>query len=372
MKTVVLGGYGNFGTRICRELARCPDITLIVAGRNLTQAKQLAATLGPHASALRIDLTQADLALTLRKIGAELVIHTAGPFQQQNYDVPLAVAAAGAHYIDLADGRRFVCDFPHALDAAFRASGRLAITGASTVPALSSAAVDHLTANWLTIDTIESCIAPAQTAPRGDATLAGVLHYCGAPIQVWQDNQWVTHYGWANPVRVEFARMRERLGAVCDIPDLELFPAHYKGLRSVTFRAALEVGLGQRAFSLLATLRRIGLIKRPEKLSRLFNIAGKSVDFLGSSLGGMMVRVTGLDASGVAAQRTWHIAADHDHGPEIPCMTAILLAQRLARGELVEVGAHTSMGWLTLSDFEPQFSKWGMVTDIIDGIELDA
>jgi short subunit dehydrogenase-like uncharacterized protein len=54
-------------------------------------------------------------------LGAELVIHTAGPFQGQDYGVvAAAVAAAGAHYIDLADGRRFVCDFPAALDAAFR------------------------------------------------------------------------------------------------------------------------------------------------------------------------------------------------------------------------------------------------------------
>jgi saccharopine dehydrogenase-like NADP-dependent oxidoreductase len=69
----------------------------------------------------------------------------AGPFQGQDYEVAQAAARAGAHYIDLADGRRFVCDFAAALDAEFRSTGRTALSAASTVPALSSALVERLT-----------------------------------------------------------------------------------------------------------------------------------------------------------------------------------------------------------------------------------
>jgi len=196
VKTVVLGGYGNFGARICRALMARPDIDVIVAGRDLGRAATLAAELGPRAQAARIDAGAADFSEQLRSLGAQLVIHTAGPFQKQGYAIPLAVAAAGAHYIDLADGRRFVCDFPAALDDAFRAQGKVAITGASTVPALSSSVVDALTAGWRRIDTIDVCIAPAQTAPRGVATMAAVLDYCGAPIQVWQDGAWTTRRAW--------------------------------------------------------------------------------------------------------------------------------------------------------------------------------
>ncbi|WP_092351897.1 saccharopine dehydrogenase family protein [Collimonas sp. OK242] len=366
MKTVVLGGYGNFGARICRALADSPDIDLVIAGRDASRAAHLAAELGNRTKSMHLDLARDNLAKTLRSAGAELVIHTAGPFQQQGYAVPLAVAAANAHYIDLADGRRFVCDFPQTLDAAFRQSGRIAITGASTVPALSSAVVDHLSHSWQNLESVDICIAPAQTAPRGIATLAGVLNYCGAPIQVWQDANWVTQYGWANPAHIEFARLSPRIGALCDIPDLELFPVHYKNVRSVMFRAALEIGLSQRALSTLAWLRKTGFVSRPERLARLLNATAKGLDFLGSSLGGMVVRVQGIDAGGSRVRRAWHIAADDDFGPEIPCMAAILLARRLARKEILEVGAYTSMGWLNLRDFEPEFSKWNMVTDVID------
>ncbi|MEO6920580.1 MAG: saccharopine dehydrogenase NADP-binding domain-containing protein [Collimonas sp.] len=366
MKTVVLGGYGNFGARICRALAQSPGIELVIAGRDAKRAAQFAAELGGRASSIRLDVSQSDLTQVLRGIDAQLVIHTAGPFQQQGYSVPLAVAAANAHYIDLADGRRFVCDFPQALDAAFRQTGRIAVTGASTVPALSSAVVTQLSEHWKSIDSVDICIAPAQTAPRGIATLAAVLDYCGEPIQVWQDGTWVTRHGWADLARIHFSRLRPRIGALCDIPDLELFPLHYKGVRSVMFRAALEIGLSQRALAAMAWLRRAGVISHPERFAGLLNSTAKCLDFLGSALGGMVVRIAGTDADGRPVRQAWHIAADDDHGPEIPCMAAILLTRRLAKNTLTEAGAYNSIGQLNLSDFAPEFAKWNMLTEIIE------
>jgi saccharopine dehydrogenase-like NADP-dependent oxidoreductase len=366
MKALVLGGYGNFGARICRALASDANIHLLVGGRDLERATAFAHSLGGNARGVRVDAGSPDLAQGLGYLGIDLVIHTAGPFQNQNYGVPQAAAAAGAHYIDLADGRRFVCDFPAALDATFRSAGRTAIAGASTVPALSSAVVDHLSAGWQGIRSIDTCIAPAQGAPRGEATLAGVLAYCGEPIRVWQDGEWVDQPGWAGPVKVQFARMRPRRGALCDIPDLELFPARYAGVRSVMFRAALEVGLAQQAFAFMAFMHRVGLLPAPQKLAPLLHSAGRVFDVFGTALGGMVVRVEGTDAQGAPARRAWHIAADDNHGPEIPCMAAILLARRLARGDALPIGAHACVGLLTLAEFEPELARWGMVTDVID------
>lgn len=369
MKTLVLGGYGNFGARICRALGRDPRIGLWVAGRDAGRAEALAATIGQGARGVAIDLDAPGFAADLRRLDIGLVIHTAGPFQRQGYRVAEAAAAAGAHYIDLSDGRRFVCDFPAALDAAFRAAGRTAVCGASTVPALSSAVVEHLTAGWKRIDAIDTCIAPAQTAPRGRATLAAVLSYCGEPVGVWTGGAWQAPRGWAGLERIEFARLRPRLGALCDIPDLELFPARYAVTQRVMFRAALEVGLSQRVFALLADLRARRLLPRLACFAGLLHATAGALDFLGTSLGGMVVRVEGLNATGRPARRAWHIAADDDHGPEIPCMAAILLARRLAapgpRGAL-PIGATTAAGLLALAEFAPEFARWGMTTDTVD------
>jgi len=364
MKVLVLGGYGNFGARICRALATDTDIDLLVAGRDAARAQALARELGSRAAGLALDLDRSELERQLAATGATAVIHTAGPFQAQGYAVATATAAAGMHYLDLADGRRFVCDFPAAMDAAFRQAGRTAISGASTVPALSSAVVDALCTGWQQIDRIALCIAPAQTTPRGDATLAGVLSYCGEPVPLWMEGRWQARRGWGGLQREHFARLRARSGALCDIPDLELFPQRYGARERVVFRAALEVGLSQRMLAMLAALRAARLISPPSRWARALNRVASLFDLLGSRLGGMVVRVCGLDGQGRSASKAWHIAADNDHGPEIPCMAAILLARRLARGPALPVGAHTAMGQLALADFAPEFARWGMHTDV--------
>jgi hypothetical protein len=156
------------------------------------------------------------------------------------------------------------------------------------------------------------------------------------------------------------------MAALCDVPDLELFPRRYAGVREVAFRAAVEVRLAQRVFAGLAALRKAGLIPRPDRFAGALNALAPGLDAFGSALGGMAVRVRGVDADGRPAARAWHIAADHDRGPEIPCMAAVLLARRIAAGAAPPAGARPCNGLLTLADFEPEFRRWEMVTDILD------
>lgn len=368
MKVLVLGGYGNFGARICSALCGDPSIELFIGGRSHERSAQLASKLGNGARGVALDHTAHDFVKTLQGLGIELLIHTAGPFQAQAYGVAQAAASAGAHYVDLSDGRRFVCDFPKTMHASFHAANRTAICGASTVPALSSAVVDNLSADWQSIDTIDMCIAPAQTAPRGKATIAGVLSYCGELIKVWDSGQWQAQRGWAKPVPVEFVRLRSRMGALCDIPDLELFVQRYGVTDRVMFRAAVELGFVQRVLGLLASLREAKLMVQPARLAGLFNFVAPVTDFLGSSLGGMVVRVKGTSATGQKTQKAWHIAADNDSGPEIPCMAAILLAKKLARGDAIASGAFACMGMLQLAEFETEFARWGMLTDVVEEV----
>jgi len=105
-RVLVLGGYSNFGQPICRALAQDAGIELLVGGRNAERATAFAGTLG--ARGLAIDARATELAAQLKSQDIATVIHTAGPFQGQDYAVAEACVAAGCNYLDLADGRDFV------------------------------------------------------------------------------------------------------------------------------------------------------------------------------------------------------------------------------------------------------------------------
>ena len=126
-RIVILGGYGNFGGYVARALAPDPGITLIIAGRNLDKARVFATELGAAnpVEATSLDIF-GDLAGPLAALTPDMVIHTIGPFQTQDYRVAEAAIAAGAHYCDLADARAFVGGIG-ALDADARQAGDGAI-----------------------------------------------------------------------------------------------------------------------------------------------------------------------------------------------------------------------------------------------------
>ncbi len=202
---IVLGGAGNFGARIVRALRGDPTIDLLVAGRGLVSVPGAEDVPGAV-----VDIGAPDFAQQLRSLSPELVIHCVGPFQGQGYGVAKAALAAGAHYLDLADGRH---PFPVAR--------------------------------------------------------------------------------WA----VSLNR----------------------------FAGMFDAGAGEK--------------------------------------GGMQVSVVGDRSDGGGrVRRAWQLTAPAMDGPEIPCMAAILLSRRLARGEVFKSGALPCMGFLTLSEFAPEFARWRSTT----------
>jgi len=158
-----------------------------------------------------------------------------------------------------------------------------------------------------------------------------------------------------------------RWAAACDVPDLTLFPDRYAGVRTVTFRAALEVPLQHYALWCIAGLRRIGVPLPVERWARAFNYAARWLDRFGTDRGGMRVSLSGTDAAGHKRYSTWSLVAGSNDGPEIPCMASVLLARKLANTGPGQSGAFPCVGMLTLSDFEPEFARWDMQASVEDG-----
>ena len=96
---------------------------------------------------------------------------------------------------------------------------------------------------------------------------------------------------------------------------------------------------------------RTGWIGNASRYARLMQTWGSKFDWLGSDTGGMHIRLRGTGHDGRAATIDWHLLARRGHGPEIPCIPAIVLARKLAAGNLTARGAMPCMGLMTLADF---------------------
>jgi hypothetical protein len=350
MRVVVIGAMGNFGARICRRLAHEPGMTVIGTGRRTTPP---------------LDIADPEFAVALKSLASDLVIHCAGPFQSQDYRVALAAVGCGANYVDIADGREFVAGFAAAVGPSAQAAGCIAVTGASTLPALSSAVVDYLKQGVAALHEIEIAIAPGQRAPRGVATMTAVLSYAGRPFRWREHGSWRTVHGWQELKRMRFS-FGSRLAAACDVPDLAVLPERYPDARTVTFRAALEVSAQHYFLWAIGACRRMGLPIPVGRWAPWLNRAAGGFDRFGSETGGMTVRVGGTDAQGLRLCRIWQLVAEHNSGPEIPGMAAVLLARKLGRGEPLPSGARVAVGILALADFEAEFARYGIATTAKD------
>ncbi len=352
MHTVlVLGGYGNFGSYICRALAQDENIHLLIGGRSLEKAQRFAAEIGlPERRGQYIDAEVTTLASELRGQGVHTVIHTAGPFQEQDYRVAQACIEAGCNYIDLADARDFVAGIS-ALDYAARTAEVLVVSGASTLPALSSAVVDILKPEFRRIDAIRLGIVSGAKTP-GLATVRAVLGYCGKPFTRLQDGLRQGVHGWQG---LHLRRYPPPIGrrwlGNCDVPDLVLFPQRYPDVRNVSFHAGLGVPLAHLATWGMSWLVRRGLVESVQPWAKPLHWLSRLLEPLGARHSAMHVEVSGEGLSGQPLVRTWHILAANHHGPHIPCGAAIALVKKLARGEALPKGAMPCMGLVTLDEY---------------------
>jgi len=350
VRVLVLGAYGFFGDRISTALARNPRIELILAGRDLNKATALAYQLGLKADRAKVlDATDPRFGAQLKKLRVQLLIHTAGPFQKQRYDVAQAAIQAGCHYLDLADGRAFVQGITR-LDVAARAANVSVISGASSLPALSSAVVDEYRGDFSRLEAIHIGLTSGALVP-GIATIRAVFGYCGQPFRVLEGGRQIEVRGWSDTEIHEFPKpIGERRLSRCDVPDLDLLVSRYPGVKSVSFRAGFASDTGHKTIELLARLVERGVLKSAAPFARPLFTVGRWVQSLLSDSGAMYIKMEGLGTDGQPHELTWTIVAGDNHGPHIPCGPSIALANKFAAGATLPVGAMPCMGLLKVDD----------------------
>ncbi|MBV9704043.1 MAG: DUF4166 domain-containing protein [Methylobacteriaceae bacterium] len=359
-----MGGTGAFGRRLVERLAATTDLDIIIAGRSLERAQALADALRPIARGnIAVAALDRDAltAAAIVELGAAIVVDAAGPFQGREPLVARAAIEARCHYIDLADARDFVSRFPQLHDAAHGA-GVMAITGASSTPALSHAVLDHLTAGWQMVSRVEIAISPGNRAPRGASAAKAILSFVGKPVRVWLDGAWRNRFGWSGLQRVNVPGLGRRWLSLCETPDLDLVPARFPSVRSASFRAGLELGVlhfGMWALGLIVCLR---LIPSLVPLARPLLWIARQFDPFGTDRGAMLVEAAGMSADGRPVVACWRLVAAPGVGPNVPVLPALALVRRLAAGLEPRAGAFAAAGLLSLDDVAREFAPLDVAT----------
>jgi hypothetical protein len=353
-RILVIGGTGVFGSRLSAALARLPGVEVIVAGRDLSAATALAHRI--QARAARID--RSDPGPVIEAERPFLVIDAAGPFQPDSQGYPVARAAlrCGAHYLDLSDDAAFTAGIT-ALDSFARDRGLVCLSGVSSVPALSAAAVQDLSAGLTDLHLIDSVILPGNRAPRGLAVVQAILAQAGHPVPFWRAGRPDPVPGWSRPRRIDIGQ-GPRWASPIGAPDLTLFPSAFQA-RSVRFRAGLELSVMHLGLWALSFAPRLGLVRSLVPLARPLRWMADRLYPFGTDRGGMRVTVIGTTPTG-AEERSWTLTAEAGDGPEIPTLPARAAVAALCNGKLAP-GARPCLD-LPLAAIEAEMTPYRITT----------
>ena len=201
MKVLVIGGVGFFGSHL---------VALLEAGGHDVFIGRRSASNDPRV----VSIDRQGPFDVLLGAGFDVVVDAAGPFQSAGapeYGLQRFCIANGISCLDLSDDPHFTQGIT-ALDAAARAAGVLVLSGLSSGPALSSAAIERLSADMDEVITIETAITPGNKTDRGVSVVHSILAQIGRKMQIWQGARWREAYAWGKQRAFTYPNGERRVG----------------------------------------------------------------------------------------------------------------------------------------------------------------
>jgi hypothetical protein len=364
MKIIVLGGYGIFGGRLCHLLAGDARIALFVAGRNLRSAQEFCRTLpaGAQCAPLLFD-RDGDLPRQLQQLQPDLLIDASGPFQSYGADPYRLVKACldhGVNYMDFADGSDFVKGI-HQFDERAKRKNLFALSGVSSFPVLTAAVVRHLARDLREVNAIRGGIAPSPFAVVGLNVMRAISAYAGKPVNLTRHGRHTTAYALTEGMRYTVSPpgrlpLNNVYFSLVDVPDLQVLPELWPELHDVWMGAGPVPEMLHRLLNALAWLVRLRLLPSLKPFAWLF-LHAQAILRWGEHRGGMFVEIDGVGQDDECVTRSWHLLAEGDDGPFIPCLALEALVQRTLDGKIPAAGARPASKDLELDDYDSLFKR---------------
>jgi hypothetical protein len=342
----VFGGYGVFGSLVCRELAR-RGAMLTVIGRSAVRAEAFAAQLGPGHRGRAADVHD-PVSAREALAGHSVAVHCAGPFASRPPALLDACLDTGCHYVDIADDRAYVA---HVRGQHGRAveRGVTAAYGCSSLPGLSIALAIVARGDGPAPERVRITLFIGNDNAKSEAAIRSVVFGLGRDIRAPQG-------------RLRGFRERERVALpppfggrtayAFESPDYDLLPDAV-GARAVTVLVGFENALAGPVF---AGLARLGPRWGARTAALLAPVGG--LDRRGHSGGVVMAEL--LDGDGSMRRAALHAARD---GQRLAAVPAALVAHALETGAATRRGAFTAYEMLGAETLVSQtqaagFERW--------------
>jgi hypothetical protein len=249
-----------FGARLAAMIARWPDVVLVLAARRREPLEALRDRLEGPAT---IEIMTLDRNAPEDLATRFAVVDAAGPFQTSDLRLAKAALAAGAHYVDLADGRAFVEAVP-GRDSPGGRHGREPLGdhrrqldpgpehGGAGSP--DRRLEPHRRGDHRHLARRRR---PARTVGHRRRSSRGPASRCACSKAGPGPNA----TGLERLTRVLFPGLGRRWVALAETPDLDLMPRRYKPRYVGRFEAGLELPMAHHGLALLGWARRAGLVR---------------------------------------------------------------------------------------------------------------
>jgi saccharopine dehydrogenase-like NADP-dependent oxidoreductase len=257
---LIVGGYGVVGRRIAADLA--PDYCdqVIVAGRNLAQAKTTALEIGYGAHGREVDVSvPSSIATALDDVAVVMsCIDQAGRnLLHAVVERGLAYSDITPHLTELGRGAAF-----EKIDTAARASGARLVLGSGIVPGIANVMVRSLAQTLGGAEEIETSLLLSANDVTGPASFDYFLQELAMSFVVFADGVDRPARAFSDPRLIEFPPpMGARLAYLFPFSDQVLYP-RTMGVRTALTRLAIEPTIVAKLLALAVRSGAAGVIAR--------------------------------------------------------------------------------------------------------------
>ncbi len=284
MKVFVLGGTGQFGREVARKLTAYEIVSeVVIAGRSIEAAKDIARQLGAKATAVQADiLDEKKLGSLIR--GHDLVVNIAGPERKVVLPAIRAAIEARVNYCDICGNGR-VAEKALSLDAVAKKAEMTALVGIGEDPGLSNLMMMHAAQQLDVVDDLRFCIlfvvglygggpepllAKTRKAGHSDANWQNIMGLAGPQVRLYRHGNWLE----VNPIKYRVSVDLPNGGSVTAHPigvsEPITLPRYLRNIKSVSVLASLHPPELNERWCELSGLVNRGELGESEAAVRLF------------------------------------------------------------------------------------------------------